>query len=679
MDPSLPPPPSQPPSRASVVDEEEDKKRRSIYGELRTYLDGLKASSSSRPSSSSEQPQVNDSGDDNEGPSIDFPENFDDVVSLMSRADLEFGEDGDRPEVEIGADTPFSNGPPTESSVDWSKVALAEGLGKLGVYYKYEQELKRDQSDREKIEKALAKVQLLDRKIGVKEMEHGARIGEYKKEVEGLEKEIEMFEQEYVNAHGVAPPGSRLKSSPQKPSKPNPHLIDEAYQNGPPSSRSSTSSNRFFLTDKLRKNTPRSARKVSRSAMASPAGSDISDVQGLKAMRSVAPQADADGVGDEDYEEYKKAKSGKNKLPPSGTAAVGAIERNKKMAGRAGQSSLTLEEEARVKLLLGPDTEGDDPAGEMFAPNGGADDSVEHETKGDLFTNVFGGLGEKSRLSEVDEKLRELGVNPEEEFEEAQTPREGGGKVKGEGVLRARARERAEKGKEKMLDDALKEVKGKEMEVVGQGGVGEEDIKHMAKEAMSDLLHEGCEVAPKEEITAVLDKLQHHLRKQAAAREDATRERRKEIEDVIKFDRERSEEVGEAGGTMGLDFKDLAYEPKKWSEEIGEVYQSGWEGNDEVWEEDYEEEKGGEGGGEEKEEEEKRGEEGKERKKIYEDDEEEEEEEEDKENDAAASSSSVAKSVNLMENMKMELFGAQSKAMLSLDRADKALKAALLG
>ena len=92
MDPSRPPPPSQPPSRASVVDEEEDKKRRSIYGELKTYLDGLKASSSSRPSSSSEQPQVNDSGDDNEGPSIDFPENFDDVVSLMSRADLEFGE-----------------------------------------------------------------------------------------------------------------------------------------------------------------------------------------------------------------------------------------------------------------------------------------------------------------------------------------------------------------------------------------------------------------------------------------------------------------------------------------------------------------------------------------------------------------------------------------------------------
>ena len=85
------------------------------------------------------------------------------------------------------------------------------------------------------------------------------------------------------------------------------------------------------------------------------------------------------------------------------------------------------------------------------------------------------------------------------------------------------------------------------------------------------------------------------------------------------------------------------------------------------------------GEGVEKEEEEKGGEEEKERKKIYEDDEEEEEEEEDKENDAAASSSSVAKSVNLMENMKMELFGAQSKAMLSLDRADKALKAALLG
>jgi hypothetical protein len=92
MEQSLPPPPSQTPSRPSTVDEEEDKKRRSIYGELKTYLDGLKASSSSRPSSSSEQPQVNESGDENDGPSIDFPDNFDDVVSLMSRADLEFGE-----------------------------------------------------------------------------------------------------------------------------------------------------------------------------------------------------------------------------------------------------------------------------------------------------------------------------------------------------------------------------------------------------------------------------------------------------------------------------------------------------------------------------------------------------------------------------------------------------------
>lgn len=194
----MPPPPSTSSANQhrSINDEDEDEKRRSIYGELRTYLSSLKLSSTSRPSSSSDQPQVNESGDKNEGPVIDFPDNFDDVVSLMSRADLEFGEDGDGPEVEVGADTPFSNGPPTETSVDWSKFALSEGISKLGVYYKYEQELKRDQSDREKIEKALAKVQLLDRKIEVREMEHGARIGEYKKEVEGLEKEIDAFENE---------------------------------------------------------------------------------------------------------------------------------------------------------------------------------------------------------------------------------------------------------------------------------------------------------------------------------------------------------------------------------------------------------------------------------------------------------------------------------------------------
>jgi len=138
--------------------------------------------------------------------------------------------------------------------------------------------------------------------------------------------------------------------------------------------------------------------------MASPAGSDISESQGLRAMRSVALEAEVKDVGDEDYEEYKKSKKGRNKLPPSGTAAVSAINRNKELAGRAGQSCLTLEEEARVKLLLGPDTEGDDPASEIFPPQGTANDSVEHETKGNLFTEVFGGFGEKSRLSEVDER-----------------------------------------------------------------------------------------------------------------------------------------------------------------------------------------------------------------------------------------------------------------------------------
>ena len=249
-------------------------------------------------------------------------------------------------------------------------------------------------------------------------------------------------------------------------------------------------------------------------------------------------------------------------------------------------------------------------------------------------------------------------MSPEEEFEETQTPRDGGSKVKGEGVLRARARERAEKEKEKMLDDALREVKERETETVGKDGIGEDEIRRITEEAKYDLIHEDCQVAPKEEITAVLDRLQAQLKKQAAVRDEATRERRIEIEEVIRFDREGGEQEA-SQAARGLDFKDLAYEPKQWAEEIGDVYQSGWEGNDEVWD-------GGEGEGEEGYKEEEKGEEKGEvkGKKKYEDD----SDEEDKENTTGPSRVST-KYGNFMESMKMELDSAQSKAKISLERA----------
>jgi len=47
--------------------------------------------------------------------------------------------------------------------------------------------LKRDASDRERMERALAKVTLLDRKISVRESEHGATLDGYKQEIEELQ------------------------------------------------------------------------------------------------------------------------------------------------------------------------------------------------------------------------------------------------------------------------------------------------------------------------------------------------------------------------------------------------------------------------------------------------------------------------------------------------------------
>ena len=280
MPPSPPPSPSQ---RAALPSKEEMNKRRSIYAELSNYIDDLKTSSSSRPGTS-QGPQSDDEG----STGVSFPSNFDEVVSCMTRADLTVGV-GDGGEVEGGTAAPFSNGPPTDASVDWSKYALSDGISKLGVYYQYEQELKRDQSDRDRIEKAMAKVQMLDRKIGIKEVEHGARLEEYKREVDELQLEVDRFSKEYRENNGVAPPGSKHKSPDGKTAGLDVPEAGRYYGSGPPSSRSSTSTRggRVFLTDKMREATPRSARYRQRSDLVSPAGSDVSELNGLKVRRPV--------------------------------------------------------------------------------------------------------------------------------------------------------------------------------------------------------------------------------------------------------------------------------------------------------------------------------------------------------------------------------------------------------
>jgi hypothetical protein len=168
------PPPSPP-----LPPDPSDAKRRSIYAELSNYLEDLKSRSATSASSPATEEQ--------DEPVIAFPSNYESVVDLMNSAGDRLGAGALAP-VSVGGETPgsdapFSAGPPTQDSVDWSKYALSEGLGKQGVYYKYEAELKRDQSDRERMEKALAKVQLLDRKISVKESEHGHTLDTYRQEI----------------------------------------------------------------------------------------------------------------------------------------------------------------------------------------------------------------------------------------------------------------------------------------------------------------------------------------------------------------------------------------------------------------------------------------------------------------------------------------------------------------
>ena len=366
--------------------------------------------------------------------------------------------------------------------------------------------------------------------------------------------------------------------------------------------------------------------------------------------------------GDRDFDEYQQSKE-RPKIPLSGTASVSAMERNKQMAARAGLSSLTLEEEARVKLLLGPDLEGDELGGSITTAqedkSDGRNSSMEHEQKGELFTEVFGGVAESKKLKEVDEKLKEMGFETGEDDDEHSASGIG---ARGEGVLRARAKARAEKEKERALEEALVALKSSELPLVGGGEVGpaagsrvtEEDIKRVADEANLDLLHEDAKLADKADIRMLLDRMQTSLARQAELREQATAKRRKEIEEVIAFSKKAPDEAGNSGFPGSLDVKDLGFEPKKWANEIGDVYQSGFQGNDVIWDAtDEEDDAAGEGEG--KEESKSGGTKG---------------HAEGKEN--SASNISFAKQENSLFNIQLELESKQAKLQVSLNRADAA-------
>ncbi len=428
-----------------------------------------------------------------------------------------------RSDLTVSVDSPSES--PAPNSIDWTKHALSANLASVGVYSKYEEELKRDLSDRDKMEKALAKVQLLDRKISIKEAERDAMNEEFDLVNTQLQNEIHSANQAYALEHGVPPPGERKAPLPSPP-----------RGSTPPMSARSSSSDRFFVTDKMRRATPR--------PLPSPASSD----QMRAGRRGPAPGGPV----------------GSPPTSPVGGAPAARVhgtpaDRNVLMAARAGQSSMTREEEARVGLLLAPDPEGDLALVDF-----------EGDAAGDpgLLDDVFGGGGARRRVEENDRRLEEMGSAG---IGEEDKPETGG---RGAGVLRARARERAEREKARELDQALKALRSAPLptvggEAAGGGGleaelsrpVGAEDIRGAVEDARCELEEGGEGVADKADLKVLLDSMAPELRRQAEVREQSERRRRADIVGVIEGYAGEEEEV------------------KRWGDEIGEVYQSGFEGN----------------------------------------------------------------------------------------------------
>ena len=631
------------PSLPSLQETEaEMTKRRNIYAELSSYLDDLRGSSSTAKgvvgSSSPSSRGASRPGTSSSSASVDFPTNFDEVVQLMTRSDLVISDDADDDAAVGGPSSaahgttggPRSNlsGPRTVDSMDWSSYALSEGLSKLSFYNQYELELSRDRTERDRLSLALAHVAALDRKLSHAESSARVLVSSGVALLEDLAREVADYETQYEAMHGVRPPGlpprfdkGRVgeddEDDLQRLTRETLSQLDALHGGGassqqgasgttsPKGSARATSSKgnkRLFITDKYRKGTPRD---------------DASDGTGLTArseskeqLRAARKEATTVAVPNFAFGDEEDDDDDDDNREDRGKALA---RRNVELAGRAGQSSLTATEEARVLLLLGPDTEGDDE--NLDYPRGPAalDDDPTSASR-----EVYGGDAAVARIRDIDAELRRIGLF--ERYGDLETNfgrppsagnEDGQPQQRGEGVLRARARARAEKSKEKAVDAALRALRDAPLPVVKDSAgdddkddkperqdakedaadeqaavrealskpVTSSDIRRAVEEAAADMEDQGMTLSSGEDVRHLLARMGSDvMEKQKQVREEAEKKKRRDIEEILKrteATRESAEATREeAEAAAGL----RPQEPKKWASEIGELYQSGWDG-----------------------------------------------------------------------------------------------------
>jgi hypothetical protein len=312
---------------------------------------------------------------DRDKENVEFPEHFDEVVECMNKFDV-FYEPGSR--VEERRDT-------------WSAHALKEGFEESEVHitraHVVSNSTASSQNDDcsvnfEKLQNEFLRMEALDRKLRQKEMKAMTERLSSEQELESLRLEVESNVEQYESLHGVAPPKVVLQTMHQSWSER--YSFNEGTGNASMSRSAKDNGlyrgDRFFLTDasfddssafslvsESGSSEPMSSNSLRNEVASFPSSlitaNDIKDVDVDSCTSERLPFTVVPAQSEENSSCQKSDVTASTTKYPSSRSKHSLyaeelgkhVERNKLMAARFGQTSLTKDEEYRLEQLVKDD------------------------------------------------------------------------------------------------------------------------------------------------------------------------------------------------------------------------------------------------------------------------------------------------------------------------------------
>mmetsp|Transcript_50461 Transcript_50461/g.60832 ORF Transcript_50461/g.60832 Transcript_50461/m.60832 type:complete len:498 (-) Transcript_50461:104-1597(-) len=307
--------------------------RTKVLNDLQSYMERFKGGNITNAAAPAKNrpKQKNDSDNDN---GIVIPPNFDHIANCVSRGDL-------LPQT-CHRDA---------NDYKWLRDTVSSSLPFFTreIYQPYRHEIRNEDDDDDdktklKLQKALSKIEELDRHLSHVELERSKTKERNEKDLDELRFDVEVKANRYRALFGVLPPGYPSTASLRASSTSK--MISTPRGDSPL---------RFFVTDTARSCTPTTA-------TATDTDSDCGMTLSTTHSRSVTP-CDKDHDHDTPLQtEVDNTKNATTDRYDRSSRWKSIIEKNKAQQKRAGSSLLTTEEEERVMVLMQQSTAAEDEA-----------------------------------------------------------------------------------------------------------------------------------------------------------------------------------------------------------------------------------------------------------------------------------------------------------------------------